>query len=438
MQFHILPILFFLASISLAETIVLRGFTLIDGTGKPAVPQAAMVVTDGRIRAAGPAAKITAPAGASEVNLAGKYVIPGIINLHGHLGNVIDLTQDPKNFTRENVEKQLRTYAQYGVTAVLSMGSDQPLIYEMRRRQRAGRPAMARIFTAGRGFTGPSGYPTTMPGMKGVPYEVASPVDVDKAIAELARHQPDVVKVWVDDHLGKEKKIPTDITKALIASAKKRGLGVCAHIFYYEDAKALSDAGLYACAHSVRDRLVDDALAASMRKNGTWQFGTLAREYSTFAYATPPDFLRDPFFTRSVSKGVIATIDSDAYRNRVKADKDLPRYPEFLATAQKNLKRLYDAGVKVGFGTDTGPPARFSGFFEHKEMDLMVEAGFKPNEIITIFSKNSAEFLGASKDLGTLEAGHWADLIVLSRNPLDNIRNTRSIESVYIAGNKVN
>ncbi len=437
MQVHTLTILFSLASISLAETVVLRSFTLIDGTGRPAVPQAAMLITDGRIRATGPAAKISTPAGAAELDLSGKYVMPGIMNLHGHLGNVVDLTQDPKNFTRENVEKQLNTYARYGVTTVLSMGSDQLSIFDMRREQRAGRPKTARIFTAGRGFTGPSGYPTMMAGMQGIPFEVATPADVEKALAELARHQPDVVKVWVDDHLGKDKKIPTDITKSLISAAKKRGLGVCAHIFYYEDAKALSDAGLHACAHSVRDRMVDDALAASMRKNGTWQLGTLAREYSTFVYATAPDFLRDPFFTRSVSKGVIATIDSEAYRKRVKADTDLPRYPEFLATAQKNLKKLYDAGVKVAFGTDSGPPARFSGFFEHKELELMAEAGFKPSEIITIFSKNSAEFLGASKDLGTLETGHWADFVVLNSNPLDNIRNARSIHSVYIAGNKV-
>jgi imidazolonepropionase-like amidohydrolase len=122
---------------------------------------------------------------------------------------------------------------------------------------------------------------------------------------------------------------------------------------------------------------------------------------------------------------------------RQQADKDLPKYPGFLSTAQKNLKKLYDAGVKVGFATDSGPPARFSGFFEHLEMDLMVQAGFTPSQIITIFSKNAAEFLGQSKDLGTIEKGHWADLVVLSKNPVENIKNARTIEAVYVAGNKV-
>ncbi|MDX1984999.1 MAG: amidohydrolase family protein, partial [Bryobacteraceae bacterium] len=406
------------------------------GTGKAPMAGAAMIVTDGRISWVGAAGSLKTPAGAQTIDLSGKYMMPGIINLHGHLGNVVELTQDPKFFTRENVNSQLKTYAQYGVTTVLSMGSDQPLIYEMRAAQRAGRPSVARIFTAGKGFTGPNGYPTSAPGMKGVPYEVKTPEEVRRAITELAKQGPDFVKIWVDDHLGKEKKIDTEISRAIIQAARNSGFRTCAHIFYYEDAKALSEAGLYACAHSVRDREVDAALINVMKTKGTWQLGTLARELSVFVYAKQADFLSDPFFKQSVPQKVIGMIDNDAYRAKQNQDKDMPKYPGFLATAQKNLKKLYDAGVKVGFATDSGPPARFSGFSEHKEMDLMAEAGFTPNQIITIFSKNSAEFLGHSHDLGTLEKGHWADLVVLSRNPVENIKNARTIESVYIAGNK--
>ncbi|MBI3208523.1 MAG: amidohydrolase family protein [Candidatus Solibacter usitatus] len=420
-----------------AETLVLRGFTLIDGSGKSPQTGSAMVVTDGRIKWVGPATQLKSPNDAKTVDLTGKFVMPGIINLHGHLGNVIELTQDSKNFTRENVEKQLSTYASYGVTTMLSMGSDASLIYDLRAKQRAGRPSTTRIFTAGKGFAGKNGYPTAMPGMKGVPFEVATKAEVEKAMEELAPQKPDFVKVWVDDHLGKEPKIATETSVAIIEAAKKKGLRTCAHIFYYADAKALSEKGLYACAHSVRDRDVDDALIQIMKKNGTWQLGTLVREFSTFAYAKKADFLADPFFSRSVSKTVVDTVSSDAYQKRIQSDKDLPKYPGFLATAQKNLKKLFDAGVKVGFATDSGPPARFSGFFEHKEMDLMAEAGFSPLQIITIFSRNSAEFLGASKDLGTLEVGHWADLVVTGKNPAENIRNAHTVEAVYIAGNKV-
>jgi imidazolonepropionase-like amidohydrolase len=108
----------------------------------------------------------------------------------------------------------------------------------------------------------------------------------------------------------------------------------------------------------------------------------------------------------------------------------------FLETAQKNLKRLADAGVSYGLGTDSGPPGRFPGFFEQWEMELMVDAGLTPTQVIVAATRSGAEFLHAS-DLGTLETGKWADLIVLNANPAANIKNTRSIDSVYIAGNRV-
>jgi imidazolonepropionase-like amidohydrolase len=383
-------------------------------------------------------AQLKAPAGAETLDLTGKYVIPGIINLHGHLGNVVDLTQDPKNFTRENLEKNLKTYASFGVTTMVSMGSDQDLVFEYRAKQRAGRPNMTRIYTAYKGFTGEGGYPTSAPGMKGVPYEVKTPAEVAKDVDELAAKKVDLVKIWVDDHLGKERKISIDLSQSIIQNAHKHGLPVAAHMFYLSDAKQLVNAGLDALVHSVRDKPVDQELIDSMKKHGAWQAAaTLTRELSVFAYANPPQWLKDPFFTRSVSPKVIQTLTSDAYVKKVGADPENMRYKEFLSTAQKNLKKLADSGVKYGFGTDTGPPGRFPGFFEHLEMELMVEAGLTPMQVLTAATRNSAEFL-KNKELGTLEKGKWGDLVVLTKNPIESIKNTRTIETVYIAGNKAN
>jgi len=424
---------------AIAEVRVFENFTLIDGTGRPAVAAAALVVEDGRIRYAGPKARLKAPAGAARVDLSGRFVMPGIINLHGHLGNVVGLTQDPKNYTRENVEKQLRTYASYGVTSVVSMGSDQDLIFQIRAEQRAGRPSLTRVFTGGRGFTGKAGYPTSAPGMKGVPFEVDTPAEIEKNVSQLADRKVDVVKIWVDDHLGKEKKISIELCRAIIDNAHKHGIKVAAHIFYLEDARKLVEAGLDGLAHSVRDKPIDEGLIATLNKRGAWQAAvTLTREISTFVYAKPHPFLEDAFFTRSTTPQVVSTLKSAAYQKRASSDPDLALYPGFLEMAKKNLKKLVDAGVRVGFGTDTGPPARFSGYFEHWEMELMVEAGLTPMQVITAATRNSAQFLGVGKDLGTLEAGKWADLVVLTTNPLENIRNTRSLEAVWIAGNRVN
>jgi imidazolonepropionase-like amidohydrolase len=425
------------AGAALAETTVLDGFTLIDGTGRTPVAEAAIIIVDGRIQWAGPQAELTIPAGAQVTHLAGKFVMPGIMNLHGHLGNTVDLVQDPKNYTRENVEKQLRLYASYGVTTVVSMGTDQELVYQIRAEQRAGRPRMTRVFTAGRGFTGVGGYPTSAQGMKGVPFEVASPTDVEKDVAWLAEKKVDLVKIWVDDHLGREKKISLDLAKAIVADAHKHGLKVAAHVFYLEDAKALVDAGLDGLAHSVRDKPVDDALISSMKKHGAFQeAATLTREESTFVFAKPRAMLDDPFFTRGISANVLSSLKSTAYQQKIAADPDYPKYPQFLEQAMLNLKRLSDSGVKIGFGTDSGPPARFPGYFEQWELQLMVESGLTPMQVITCATHNAAEFLRA-KDLGTIERGKWADLLVLNQNPLDDIRNTRQIEFVMIAGNQI-
>jgi imidazolonepropionase-like amidohydrolase len=107
-----------------------------------------------------------------------------------------------------------------------------------------------------------------------------------------------------------------------------------------------------------------------------------------------------------------------------------------LPMAQKNLKRLADAGVPIGFGTDSGPPGRFPGYFEHWELELMVQAGLTPMQAIQAATGNAARFL-RQPDLGTLEAGKCADFLVLARNPLEDIRNTRTLESVYLGGDRV-
>jgi N-acyl-D-aspartate/D-glutamate deacylase len=210
-----------------------------------------------------------------------------------------------------------------------------------------------------------------------------------------------------------------------------------AHVFYLDDAKMLVNAGLAGLAHSVRDKPVDDELIAILKKHNAWQMAaTLTREYSTFAFSKPSPMLTDPFFAPALSAKSLQMLKDPEYQKRLAADPDNEHGPGWFEMAKKNLKKLADSGVKIGFGTDTGPPRRIPGYFEQLELELMADAGLKPQQIITIATKNSAEFLGA-KDLGTLEKGKWADMIVLGRNPLDNIKNTRAIESVWIAGNKV-
>ena len=155
-----------------------------------------------------------------------------------------------------------------------------------------------------------------------------------------------------------------------------------------------------------------------------------------FAYDRTPSFIDDPFFTRSVSKTTLQLLSDPKRQAANAAVPHFSEYPAFLETAKKNLKKLADSGVKYGMGTDTGPPGRFPGYGEHWELELMVQAGLTPMQVLTAATRSGAEFLGA-RDLGTLEKSKWADLVVLNANPLDNIKNSRSIHSVYVAGNLV-
>jgi len=212
---------------------------------------------------------------------------------------------------------------------------------------------------------------------------------------------------------------------------------VMAHLFYLEDAKELVKAGLDGMAHSVRDREVDGELIQALKARKTFAVPTLVREESTFIYAEPPAFLDDPFFSRWADPLVVRQLKDPAYGARIKSDPDFSRYPGQLKTGQKNLKKLWDAGVTIALGSDSGPPARFQGFFEHRELELMVQAGLTPAQALLAATSNAAEALKISRDFGTLEKGKRADLILLDADPLQDIRNTRKIHKIWIGGREV-
>jgi imidazolonepropionase-like amidohydrolase len=241
----------------------------------------------------------------------------------------------------------------------------------------------------------------------------------------------------VDDNLGTTQKMPMAAAIAVVGQAHKHGLRAAAHIFYLDDAKALARAGVDMLAHSVRDKPVDDELIGLLKKRDACVCPTLMREVSTFVYGSTPPFFSDPFFLRSADPKLLDELRDPKRQETVRTSRAAQEYTKALDVAAANLKRLADAGVRIAFGTDTGPPARFQGFFEHEELKLMVEkAGLTPAQTIKAATSDAAACLQA-KGLGALEPGAWADFIVLEKNPLDGITNTRSIQSVWIAGRRI-
>jgi imidazolonepropionase-like amidohydrolase len=363
--------------------------------------------------------------------------MPGLIDAHVHLALVHGLAQDIKFYTRDLVEQQLGVYAAYGITSVLVLGTDTDLIFDVRARERAGLPcdacvAPTRIFSAGQGLV----YKGSYGGAAGLNAPVATAAEARAAVDAQAAKGVDLIKFWVDDEFGTlPVRMPAEISQAIIDEAHRRNLRAVAHIFYLDNAQTLVKQGVDALAHSVRDAPVDQALIDSMKSRGTWQLAeTLSREAS-FTYATLP-FLNDPFFTRSISPSTLEALRSQQYAQQRAAAPNFARYKGVLENALRNTQREAASGVKMGMGTDSGPSGRFPGYFAHWELQLMVQAGLTPLQVLTAATGNNARFLGA-KDLGTLETGKWADLLVLDENPVADIRNTRMIHSVYIAGHSV-
>jgi imidazolonepropionase-like amidohydrolase len=413
----IFTVLLFAAVSAGAQTTAFVGGRIIDGTGK-VIENGTVVITGNKITAVGPAST-PVPPGAARVDVKGKTLLPGLINAHGHVGNTVGLAADKQNgFSRENLTRQLRTYAQYGVTTVFSLGDDSEGSFALRDAPATDR---ARLFVAGPVVTG------------------STAEEARAMVAKVAAMKPDVIKIRVDDNLGTSRKMPEPAWRAVIEEAHARKLPVAVHVYWLADAKATLLAGADMIAHSVRDTAVDDQFINALKSRDVCYSPTLTREISTFIYDAAPPWVDDPFFVKGVDKDIPAQLKDPKRHEQVRNSagwKAGQQYKASLAVANRNLKTLVDKGVRIAFGTDTGPPARFQGFFEHLELEMMVDAGLTPMQALVSATGDAARCHRKAGEFGTLAPGAAADLLILGANPLDNIRNTRSIEQVWIAGRK--
>jgi imidazolonepropionase-like amidohydrolase len=418
-----------------ADRLVFANFTLIDGTGAPPVDDSAMIVEDGRIAWIGRSDDLAVADQSDAVDLTGKFVMPGMIDTHVHLGLTEDgITVAAENQTQERLAEQLAQFAAYGVTTVQSLGTDQSVVLEMRDAQRStGRPAVSRIYSSGLGVVYEGGYG----GLAGVTEKVATPAEARDAVIEEIARDADIIKFWLDSELGTMPKMPNEISSAVIEQAHADGARVASHIFYLDDAKRVVGEGVDAFSHSVRDTCADEALLSAMRRNGVWQMAsTLAREKALFAYGEQAAELDDPFFRAAVKPATLDLLASEENQEKIRSGPNYSELQGFLEAAMCSLKAISAAGIPYAMGTDAGGPLRFPGYSEHEELSLMVQAGLSPMEAIVAATSSGARFL-QNDELGSLETGKWADMIVLDSDPLADIRNSRSIHAVYIAGRAV-
>lgn len=410
--------------------VMYEGARLILGSESPAIENGAFVVVDGRITAIGRRGEVTPPAGASRVDLTGKTVMPALVNIHAHFGYEKFLKaageSRAENFTPENILDHLQREAFFGVGSVLDAGSASlPVAQRYQADQDAGKFPNAAHLTLMGGVVPVNGGPDhiliqgTRP--QKANYEVTLSPEARAAIQDIKAKNVRHVKIWLGDRNGTYPAMPHEVYDAVIGEARKVGIKVHAHATNVRDQKDAIRAGVDVLVHTVQGAPIDDELAALLReKKPYWT--------TVFGLGDRSEVCEQvPFVTQVLPAASIADIlATDCKPNPNAATRE--------ARLKQNFMTMINSGARLVLGTDAGVWPRYSfGSADHHELQRYVEFGLTPAQAIIAATSRPAEAIGLP-DVGVLAAGKRADFLVLNANPLDDIKNTRQIASVYLKG----
>jgi len=377
--------------------LALVGATLVDATGAPAVPNATVVVDNGRIIASGPSASTPVPQGARQIDVAGKTIIPGLWDSHAHLHQI----------------EWIPTYIAAGVTSVRDMGSEWPLLVAMRNAIRSGKVTGPNLFFAGL---------VDGPGLKGFgEFSAATPEEGRAIVRRYHELGFEMIKIYME--------LAPDVMTAICDEAHKLDMRCTGHVPNSMDLHSAIDSGMDQIAHfPVRGDLTTDEgkkqlahfLAKKTIFDPTASWGEIGGKSAMEPMENIQPVLQHlprPLLQEHVASLGHSSADTATSHAR-------------LARTLANIKAAHDAGVPIIAGTDEGIPA----YSVYRELELYVKAGFTPMDALRSATAVAAQAMRVDKDLGTIETGKRADLLVLDTNPLENISNVRTIRFVMKDG----
>ncbi len=416
---------------SIGNVLLIRNITLIDGTGAPPLPNASVLVEGDRI-ADITMRNIAPPDGAIVIDGTGKYLIPGIIDSHMHLpggrtgpGNremIMDL---------ETGLKVLHGFLYSGVTAVYDSGNHDKFIYKMRDDERAGRIVSPRIYATGSLVAKKDGYAccagaTTMDGF----------ADGREKLDALFANKPDMLK-FTRDHRGMGPRagdlplIPDDDFTQLIRYTGENGVRTTIHIADEASARLAIAAGVDALAHPVFLADASTGFADYVAEQGVVVSSTALLFGAVGRVELDNSFFDGPLFRATLTEEELE-FNKVTERDRYASSGMSGWMRGILPAVLRNLKQLHGAGAIIAMGTD-----RVLGPMVHMEMELLAEAGIPPLDVITLSTLNGAKYIDVDGDLGSIEVGKLADIVILSADPTADIRNSRSVERVFKGGREI-
>lgn len=428
-QFALLTVAVSIVQPAIADTILIENVTLIDGTGRQAIAGAWVLVDSDRIGRISRVA-IDAPDGAMRIDGTGRFLIPGLMDMHIHLRGSVELT--PEGLSEVSTDRSegirhLHSYLYSGVTSVYDTGNVPDYILGLRAEERSGDFDSPRIFA--------TGSIVTYPGSHGSNEWGTQVDDWPEAIPALDAHierQPDLLKLTYEERgWGSREMIPIlppELMQKIIQYYNNRGIRTTVHTSSEYRARQAIFAGVDTLAHPVIQGPITQEFANLMGAKKIPMVTTLTIGENYSRLAENPEYLDQPLYRATIPADEIDILKTE--RRREYQERKWTWWMKIMTTiAQENLRMINEAGGVLVAGTDQS-----SGPALHRELELLAMAGIPTADIIRIATLNGAIFLGKERELGSIEEGKIADMVLLAADPLADINNAKQIVEVFKAG----